>query len=78
MTRGQATLWLSPEGEMTFLREVELVSIMVHKNILRLIGLCTTPTERLLVYPFMENLSVASQLRGRTKLRTAYLYLSMR
>jgi len=40
-----------------------LISIAVHKNILRLIGFCTTPTERLLVYPFMENLSVASRLR---------------
>ncbi|XP_062182214.1 LRR receptor kinase SERK2-like [Phragmites australis] len=53
----------SSEGEMAFLREVELISIAVHKNILRLIGFCTTPTERLLVYPFMENLSVASRLR---------------
>ncbi|KAM0888904.1 hypothetical protein ACQ4PT_028053 [Festuca glaucescens] len=53
----------SPEGDMAFLREVELISIAVHKNILRLIGFCTTPTERLLVYPFMENLSVASRLR---------------
>ncbi|CAM0873951.1 unnamed protein product [Alopecurus aequalis] len=53
----------SPEGEMAFLREVELISIAAHKNILRLIGFCTTPTERLLVYPFMENLSVASRLR---------------
>ncbi|KAL5204031.1 hypothetical protein ABZP36_008902 [Zizania latifolia] len=52
-----------PDGEMAFLREVELISIAVHKNILRLIGFCTTPTERLLVYPFMENLSVASRLR---------------
>jgi len=33
-----------PEGELAFLREVELISIAVHKNILRLIGFCTTPT----------------------------------
>jgi hypothetical protein len=59
----------SPEGEMAFLREVKFISIAVHKNILRLIGFCTTPTERLLVYPFMENLSVASRLRGNDKLR---------
>jgi serine/threonine protein kinase len=55
------------EGELAFLREVELISIAVHKNILRLIGFCTTPTERLLVYPFMENLSVASRLRGKLR-----------
>ncbi|KAF2911610.1 hypothetical protein DAI22_11g193200 [Oryza sativa Japonica Group] len=52
-----------PEGEIAFLREVELISIAVHKNILRLIGFCTTTKERLLVYPYMENLSVASRLR---------------
>ncbi|XP_062198311.1 LRR receptor kinase SERK2-like isoform X2 [Phragmites australis] len=51
------------EGEMAFLREVELISVAAHKNILRLIGFCTTQNERLLVYPFMENLSVASRLR---------------
>ncbi|KAJ1276314.1 hypothetical protein BS78_05G205000 [Paspalum vaginatum] len=51
------------DGEMAFLREVELISIAAHKNILRLIGFCTTPTEKILVYPFMENLSVASRLR---------------
>ncbi|XP_020104583.1 probable LRR receptor-like serine/threonine-protein kinase At5g10290 isoform X1 [Ananas comosus] len=49
--------------ETTFLREVELISVAVHRNLLRLIGFCTTPTERLLVYPFMENLSVAYRLR---------------
>ncbi|TVU00519.1 hypothetical protein EJB05_54045 [Eragrostis curvula] len=68
----------SPEGEMAFLREVELISIAVHKNILRLIGFCTTPTERLLVYPFMENLSVASRLRGRIKLRSSIQLLNLK
>ncbi|KAI0507627.1 hypothetical protein KFK09_013753 [Dendrobium nobile] len=53
----------SPGGEAAFLREVELISVAVHRNLLRLIGFCTTPTERLLVYPFMQNLSVAYRLR---------------
>lgn len=53
----------SPGGEAAFLREVRLISIAVHKNLLRLIGFCTTPTERILVYPFMQNLSVAYRLR---------------
>ncbi|PKA59471.1 putative LRR receptor-like serine/threonine-protein kinase [Apostasia shenzhenica] len=53
----------SPGGEAAFLREVELISVAVHRNLLRLIGFCTTPTERLLVYPFMQNLSVAYCLR---------------
>ncbi|ESW31659.1 hypothetical protein PHAVU_002G257000 [Phaseolus vulgaris] len=53
----------SPGGDATFQREVEMISVAVHKNLLRLIGFCTTPTERLLVYPFMQNLSVAYRLR---------------
>jgi len=53
----------SPGGEAAFLREVELISVAVHRNLLRLIGFCTTQTERLLVYPFMQNLSVACRLR---------------
>lgn len=53
----------SPGGDIAFQREVEMISVAVHRNLLRLIGFCTTPTERLLVYPFMQNLSVASRLR---------------
>ncbi|RWR79279.1 putative LRR receptor-like serine/threonine-protein kinase [Cinnamomum micranthum f. kanehirae] len=53
----------SPGGEAAFLREVEMISVAVHRNLLRLIGFCTTPCERLLVYPFMQNLSVAYRLR---------------
>ncbi|KAI3846652.1 hypothetical protein MKX03_012054 [Papaver bracteatum] len=57
------TDYLSPGGEQAFLREVEMISVAVHRNLLRLIGFCTTPSERLLVYPFMQNLSVAYRLR---------------
>ncbi|KAL5075801.1 hypothetical protein RYX36_014785 [Vicia faba] len=53
----------SPGGDQAFQREVEMISVAVHRNLLRLIGFCSTPTERLLVYPFMQNLSVASRLR---------------
>lgn len=52
-------------GELQFQMEVEMISIAVHRNLLRLQGFCMTPTERLLVYPFMVNGSVASCLRGR-------------
>lgn len=54
----------SPGGEAAFLREVQLISVAVHRNLLRLIGFCTTQSERILVYPFMKNLSVAYRLRG--------------
>ena len=54
----------SPGGDTAFQREVEMISVAVHRNLLRLIGFCTTQTERLLVYPYMQNLSVAYRLRG--------------
>nr|GME01255.1 probable LRR receptor-like serine/threonine-protein kinase At5g63710 isoform X1 [Ipomoea batatas] len=55
----------SPGGGAAFLREVQLISVAVHRNLLRLIGFCTTTSERILVYPFMQNLSVAYRLRVR-------------
>ncbi|CAN1761488.1 Probable LRR receptor-like serine/threonine-protein kinase At5g10290 [Linum perenne] len=63
----------SPGGDAAFQREVEMISVAVHRNLLRLIGFCTTPTERLLVYPFMQNLSVAYRLRGKRKPEEAVL-----
>ena len=51
-------------GELQFQTEVEMISMAVHRNLLRLRGFCMTPTERLLVYPYMVNGSVASCLRG--------------
>ncbi|KAG7976348.1 hypothetical protein I3843_06G144600 [Carya illinoinensis] len=52
-------------GELQFQTEIEMISMAVHRNLLRLRGFCMTPTERLLVYPFMVNGSVASCLRER-------------
>ncbi|KAJ8747602.1 hypothetical protein K2173_011410 [Erythroxylum novogranatense] len=52
-------------GELQFQTEVEMISLAVHRNLLRLFGFCMTPTERLLVYPYMANGSVASCLRER-------------
>lgn len=53
-------------GEVQFQTEVEMISLAVHRNLLRLCGFCTTENERLLVYPYMPNGSVASQLRGES------------
>ncbi|XP_065866724.1 BRASSINOSTEROID INSENSITIVE 1-associated receptor kinase 1-like [Euphorbia lathyris] len=54
-------------GELQFQTEVEMISMAVHRNLLRLRGFCMTPTERLLVYPLMANGSVASCLRERSE-----------
>ncbi|XP_055960321.1 probable LRR receptor-like serine/threonine-protein kinase At2g23950 isoform X2 [Mercurialis annua] len=55
-------------GESQFRTELEMISLAVHRNLLRLIGYCATPNERLLVYPYMSNGSVASRLRGKPAL----------
>lgn len=51
-------------GEIQFQTEVELISLAVHRNLLRLWGFCSTENERLLIYPYMPNGSVASRLKG--------------
>ncbi|XP_073050050.1 protein NSP-INTERACTING KINASE 2-like [Primulina eburnea] len=55
-------------GEIQFQTEIEMISLAVHRNLLRLYGFCITSTERLLVYPFMSNGSVASRLKAKPSL----------
>ncbi|KAL8142841.1 hypothetical protein V2J09_015873 [Rumex salicifolius] len=50
-------------GEVQFQTEVEMIGLAIHRNLLRLYGFCMTPQERLLVYPYMPNGSVADRLR---------------
>ncbi|CAE6066326.1 unnamed protein product [Arabidopsis arenosa] len=52
-------------GEIQFQTELEMISLAVHRNLLRLYGFCTTSSERLLVYPYMSNGSVASRLKAK-------------
>lgn len=51
-------------GNSQFRTELEMISLAVHRNLLRLIGYCVSSSERLLVYPYMSNGSVASRLKG--------------
>ncbi|KAF8407922.1 hypothetical protein HHK36_007060 [Tetracentron sinense] len=55
-------------GEIQFQTEVEMISLAVHRNLLRLSGFCMTAKERLLIYPYMSNRSVASRLKGKPAL----------
>lgn len=50
-------------GEVQFQTEVEMIGLALHRNLLRLYGFCMTSNERLLVYPYMLNGSVADRLR---------------
>ncbi|XP_078171569.1 protein NSP-INTERACTING KINASE 1-like [Carex rostrata] len=55
-------------GEKQFQTELEMISLAVHRHLLRLYGFCMTATERLLVYPYMSNGSVASRLKEKPAL----------
>ncbi|BBG94398.1 NSP-interacting kinase 2 [Prunus dulcis] len=55
-------------GEIQFQTELEMISLAVHRNLLRLYGFCMTAKERLLVYPYMSNGSVASRLKAKPAL----------
>ncbi|KAJ9552254.1 hypothetical protein OSB04_016299 [Centaurea solstitialis] len=56
-------------GELQFQTEIKVISMAMHRNLLRLQGFCITPTERLLVYPYMANGSIASCLRDQSDTR---------
>ncbi|KAH9627208.1 hypothetical protein KSS87_020754 [Heliosperma pusillum] len=58
-------------GEIQFQTEVETIGLAVHRNLLRLCGFCSTENERLLVYPYMPNGSVASRLKDHIHGRPA-------
>ncbi|XP_047962849.1 BRASSINOSTEROID INSENSITIVE 1-associated receptor kinase 1-like [Salvia hispanica] len=44
--------------------QLEMECLVKHRNVIELIGFCVTQEEQLLVYPFMQNGSVASCLRS--------------
>ncbi|KAI4371781.1 hypothetical protein MLD38_010090 [Melastoma candidum] len=54
-------------GEVQFQTEVEMIGLALHRNLLQLYGFCMTPEERLLVYPYMPNGSVADCLRDTSR-----------
>ncbi|CAI9761829.1 unnamed protein product [Fraxinus pennsylvanica] len=51
-------------GEIQFQTEIEMISLALHRNLLKLYGFCLTSTEKLLIYPYMSNGSVASRLKA--------------
>ncbi|KAL7251137.1 hypothetical protein ACSBR1_013047 [Camellia fascicularis] len=55
-------------GEIQFQTKVEMISLAVHCNLLRLYGFCMTSSERLLVYPYLSNGSVASRPKAKPAL----------
>ncbi|XP_052627761.1 receptor-like serine/threonine-protein kinase ALE2 isoform X2 [Lactuca sativa] len=55
------------QGGREFLAEVEMLSRLHHRNLVRLIGICTEEKNRCLVYELIPNGSVESHLHGIDK-----------
>ena len=51
-------------GDREFLAEVEMLSRLHHRNLVKLIGICTEESFRCLVYELIPNGSVESHLHG--------------
>ncbi|KAK8926461.1 putative leucine-rich repeat receptor-like serine/threonine-protein kinase [Platanthera zijinensis] len=54
----------SKQGIREFLTEIEMLSNVRHPNLVRLIGCCVEGANRMLVYEYMENNSLARALLG--------------
>lgn len=55
----------SKQGAREFMTEIDLISNIRHPNLVELIGCCIEGSNRILVYEFMENNSLASSLLGK-------------
>ncbi|XP_072986993.1 receptor-like serine/threonine-protein kinase ALE2 isoform X1 [Typha latifolia] len=56
-------------GDREFIAEVEMLSRLHHRNLVKLIGICVEKNMRCLVYEFVRNGSVESHLHGCDKLK---------
>ncbi|KAJ6742796.1 hypothetical protein OIU85_016842 [Salix viminalis] len=63
------------QGGREFLAEVEMLSRLHHRNLVKLIGICTEERSRSLVYDLVPNGSVESHLHGSTLALSEYSYL---
>lgn len=52
------------QGSREFLAEVEMLGRLHHRNLVKLIGICTEENSRCLVYELIPNGSVDSHLHG--------------
>ena len=62
-------------GDREFIAEVEMLSRLHHRNLVKLIGICIERNKRCLVYELIRNGSVESHLHGMLN-RKAMLYNS--
>ncbi|CAA7039620.1 unnamed protein product [Microthlaspi erraticum] len=58
---------VSLEGASQFMNEVRLISMLQHINLVRLLGYCVQGADHLVVYEFLQNLSLDFYLFGDTE-----------
>lgn len=61
------------QGGREFLAEVEMLSRLHHRNLVKLIGICTEERSRSLVYELIPNGSVESHLHGKKMIFICFL-----
>lgn len=61
----------SSQGVREFLTEIQMISTIRHPNLVQLIGCCIEGNNRMLVYEYLENNSLASALLGSKSRRIA-------
>lgn len=65
------------QGGREFLAEVEMLSRLHHRNLVKLIGICTDERLRCLVYELIPNGSVDSHLHGINNIGFFSIFLSL-
>lgn len=54
----------SKQGVKEFLTEIDVISKIEHENLVKLYGCCVEENQRILVYNYLENNSLAQTLIG--------------
>ena len=55
----------SRQGLREFLTELNMISVIEHENLVKLYGCCVDQDQRILVYGYLENNSLAKTLLGK-------------